>query len=284
MEREAECRIDRSGDPDDWIDAAEFARILGWTSGRTAVTSTLARRRLAELRPRVCGPAANLMEGLPRPINPPTRPAPILRRVAEALVALSPTDVSFVPGLAEKLGVAQEVVYAALEDLSRPVRARRRVGLHEIPDPDDPNTARSYDRPRWRRSTAWIYADGLATGTMPSPSARYASELYALAERAVLEAIETGECLTAEKLAVIANIPSSGTRGLEPARTLLSQAVARLRTRGQVDLRTRAEIREAWNRTANELVAALRRKHAPQPVVQVNRLYYYRGADLDAWR
>lgn len=43
--------VDRSGEPDELVDASEFARILGWTSGSIAVTSRISRQQRQGTRP-----------------------------------------------------------------------------------------------------------------------------------------------------------------------------------------------------------------------------------------
>jgi hypothetical protein len=283
--------IDRSGDPEELVGPEEFARILGWSGGRTTVTSRLTMQRQARLY-RAAHPAAAALAGV-TPRRPklateleelPARDRTlILQTVAQHLCERRPGDLDFAGALgAAGYEVGQAVVDAAVAELARPgytKQPRREL----MPDPDeDTLLGTRKHRYRWKRATAWAFAEGNRQ-TARTP-ARYTAQQVAAAREAVKAAADGGPAVDSAVLAQLVGLPTDAGK-LEPARTLLAQVLAALLLAKQVDLRTRAQIAADFHLTANQVLVALRptpaRPSPPQPAVTCSRVLYYRGYEVD---
>ena len=277
--------VERVGDPDELVDAREFARIMRWGSYKTVFTA-LAHQRFVALWKKV-QPAAAAAVGTPAAAPKPRPGRAVLRTVAQRLDAVgrdtAPDQVLAV--LARDLELAPSLVRDALLTLARPARRSpwktkdewAKDGPRQVPEPDDP------DGERWRRETVWDYADGRRGPAPDSRPARFDAEQLRAAEQAVLDAVATGVCLDAAGLAELAQIPpgDSAADPLEPARALLTQALYGLRASKRVDLLTRAEIRADRGLNKDQLDGLIKRAGGLEPVLRVNRLTYYRPEDAE---
>lgn len=277
--------VDRTGDPDELVGPEEFARIVGWSNGRWGVTSRLTMQRQARLY-RAAQPAAAALVGVPareRSRRPELEELParertrVLQAVAEYLRDHRPGDTRFLHDLARELGVDPAVTAAALAELARPgynKPERREL----IPDPDeDTPLGPVKHRYRWKRSTAWRFAEGFQH---PAPSSgRYTAEQVALARGAVKAAADGGEPVDATSLAKLVGLPADPGK-LHLARTLLAQSLSALLVAGEVDLRSREQIAADFRLPKHVVVARLRRVVA-EPAITCNRLFYYRGEEID---
>lgn len=279
----APAAVARVGDPDELVDAWEFSQIMGWSTRNGALVRLYTQSYLA-LRDRVRPIAAALTDGHKPAGRSPGRL--VLRAVAMQLENHPDkfTPETIADELAELLGMSAEEVRVALRFLAnRPGHRTPRggEGLRLIPEPEA-------DSPlRWRRRTIWEYADGQRGPAPLSRPPRFSQELNAAAEQAVLDAVDgtSTDLLTAEVMDGLARAvdprfgSSTGSNRLEPARSLLTLALRHLQASGRIDLVTRAEIRERQGLSPFVLFTRLNQPGAPQPVIQVNRLLYYRAED-----
>lgn len=289
-------RTSRTGDPNELIDAAEFARIVGWDGGTRTVTSALAAQRDRDLHRRVQRKAAEFLELFEAPFDPDLPRGKVAGRIRRAVGDVLEHDPPatreqldvLATALAGRLNVPEAAVLAQLARLASPVSPRRSDADRDLPEPVEPadpgGGSTGHRAYRWYRYQAWEHAEGRKReNTPPHYRSSLTDELHEGALQAVREAADGGETLTPEVLAKRLDVPRSG--GDDPllkTKNLLQRAVDVAREQG-VDLRTRAEVVSDKGLTYRKLQTALTRPAAPAPAIIINRFMYYRGWEIDAY-